>query len=121
MATVADALPLAVRLYAERSPDGPNPLGRASGARAACMVSVRRSAKHVAMPGRAVWAQTRAVGWTAAAPAGDAAAGSAGTVKAKAAKPATARTLRRMDHSWREAAKWRSPMGVLFIQSGRRR
>jgi len=26
MATVADALPLAVRLYAERSPDGPNPL-----------------------------------------------------------------------------------------------
>src|SRR5436305_9420598 len=66
------------------------------------MVSVWRSAKHVAMPGFAVWAQTRAVGWTAAAVADCAVAGSAGAVKARAAKPAMARTLRgerRMDHS----------------------
>src|SRR5437764_8687908 len=114
MATVAEALPLAVRLYAERSPDGPNPLGRAFGASAARMVSVWRSAKHVAMPGFAVWAQTRAVGWTAAAVADCAVAGSAGAVKARAAKPAMARTLRgerRMDHSPGENLRMVGPHG----------
>src|SRR5690242_11896749 len=78
------------------------------------MVSVWRSAKHVAMPGFAVWAQTRAVGWTAAAVADCAVAGSAGAVKARAAKPAMARTLRgerRMDHSPGEILRMVGPHG----------